>query len=204
MGIRTHEPTLEGSDVSTDEREEDRGGPDREQIFEVLSNERRRHTLQYLERYGNRTIELRELVTHVAARENDTAVERLNSAQRKRVYTALRQTHLPKLDNYDLIEYDSRRGELELTDHAREAQMHLEYVPANDIPWCYYYLGLTAILSGIAALAWLSVFPFAGLSGMAIVAVALAAFGLSAACHALQTRRNTIGTGTGADPDFDG
>lgn len=175
-------------------------GPDREEIFEVLSNQRRRHVLHYLEGHDGSAVELSELVDHVAAWENDTTVDRIDSSQRKRVYTALRQTHLPKLADCGIIEYDRRRGDLEITDNARQAQLYLEYVPGNDIPWCYHYLGLTAVLTGIVALAWLSVFPFAGLSGMTVAGIAVAAFGVSAVCHTLHTRRNSFDTGAEPRP----
>lgn len=169
----------------------------RDQIFEVLSNERRQHILEYLKRNGEDAASLRELVDYVAAAENDTTVEDLDSAERKCVYTALRQSHLPKLDECNVVRYDQRRGEVELTDDAREVQMYLEYVPEHDIPWCYYYLGLTAILGSITGLVLLDVYPFAGLSNSVLVAMIIGAFGLSAVIHTIQTRRNELGRGTG-------
>ena len=76
----------------------------RDEIFDVLSNERRQCILHYLKKQYGRRVDLRELVNHVAAWENDIKLEQLDSAERKRVYTALRQSHLPKLEDSGLIE----------------------------------------------------------------------------------------------------
>ena len=43
---------------------------------------------------------------YVAAWENDTTVERIGSTERKRVYTALRQSHLDRMADAGIIEYD--------------------------------------------------------------------------------------------------
>lgn len=58
---------------------------------------------------------MRELAEDIAAWEHDTSVKQLTSDERQRVYIALYQTHLPKLDDYDAIEYDQDRGIVEPT-----------------------------------------------------------------------------------------
>lgn len=165
----------------------------REEIFDVLSNERRRHALHYLKRHEDRRVDLGSLVDYIAARENDTDPGAVDYKQRKRVYSALRQTHLPKLDECDLIEYDERRGEVRLEGVAREVQMHLEYVPEHDIPWCYHYLGLTGTFGVVLLLTHAAVFPFGHLSGLAFATIALLAFGVSAVVHAVYTNRRRLG-----------
>lgn len=168
-------------------------GPTREQIFEVLANERRRYVLGYLEHSDNGTVELRTLVTQVAALENDVPPGKLDSDDRKSVYVGLRQTHLPKMDQYNLVDYDPDRGEVELTDAARRAQLYLEYIPENDIPWAYHYVGLSVLLAIITGLVWLQVFPFAGLGGLVTAGLIVGAFGLSAVVHTVYTHRNRLG-----------
>jgi hypothetical protein len=173
---------------------------DREQVFDVLSNARRRYAIELFNRHepGDR-IELSDLVEYVAARENDTTPAEVDYKQRKRVYSSLRQTHLPKLDDCNLIEYDRSRGTIELGHAVDEVQMHLEYVPENDIPWCFHYLGLTAILAGIVALAGFGFYPFSELSTVAFGAIATGVFGLSAVVHTIYTRRNELGSDVGLD-----
>lgn len=168
---------------------------EREEVFEVLSNARRRYAIELLNQHEpGDEIDLGDLVEYVAARENDTTIADVDYKQRKRVYSSLRQTHLPKLDGCGLIEYDRSRGTIELGDAVTEVRMHLEYVPENDIPWCFHYLGLTTILGGIVALAGLGLYPFTELSTVALGTIFTAVFGLSAVVHTIHTRRNEIGS----------
>jgi hypothetical protein len=165
----------------------------RSDVFEVLSNERRRCVLHYLKQQEDRRVELRELVDHVAAWENDTTLENLDSEARKRVYTALRQNHLPKLDDADIIEYEHMRGEVELTDHVREVELYLEYVPHDDIPWSEYYLGLSAVSAALIVVTWLGVYPFSGLSGLGLAALLVTLYTVSAVVHTYEASKNRIG-----------
>ncbi len=178
-------PERGSGDVST---------PDRDEIFTVLSNERRRYALQYLKNHDDEAVDLGDLVDYIAARENDTTVAALDYKQRKRVYSSLRQTHLPTLSDCNVIDYEEDRGTITLNGAAREVQMYLEYVPKHDIPWCYHYLGLAIVLGGIGALTWASVYPFGGLSGLALAAITTAVFGISAVVHTAYTKRNTLGS----------
>ena len=166
----------------------------REEIFDVLSNDRRQCVLHYLKQHEGRRVELRELVDHVAAWENDTTLDGLNSTERKRVYTTLRQSHRPKLEDAGIIEYEHLRGEVELTDEANRVQMYLEYVPENDIPWSEYYLGLSAVSAGLVAATWAGVFPFAELSGTVLAMIIAVLFALSAAIHTHQSKQNRLGS----------
>lgn len=167
--------------------------PDQEQIFEILSNERRRYVLGHLKRCDDSVVDVGTLVTHVAALENDVPVEMVDSAARKSVYVGLRQSHLPKMDEYGLVDYDADRGEVQLTDAAEEARMYLEYVPANDIPWCYHYVGLSTITGLLAGLVWVGVWPFAGLGWFGLAVITIAVFGLSAVVHTVYTYRHKLG-----------
>lgn len=167
----------------------------REDIFDVLSNGRRRYAIEYLKGHDEgETIDLTDLVDYIAARENDTTVARVSYKQRKRVYSSLRQTHLPKLSDCGLIEYDRERGTIALADGVREVQMHLEYVPEDDIPWCYHYLGLAAIMGTVVGLAWLGVYPFSELTTVGFGTILTSAFGISAVVHTIHTKRNELGS----------
>lgn len=167
--------------------------PDREQIFEVLSNERRRYVLAYLKQDDDSVVDVGTLITHVAAMENDVGVDEVDSTARKSVYVGLRQSHLPKMDEYGLVDYDADRGEVQLTDGAEKARMYLEYVPENDIPWCYHYVGLSTIMGLLSGLVWGGVWPFAGLGWLELAVMTIVVFGLSAAVHTVYTHRHTLG-----------
>lgn len=82
-----------------------------DQTFEMLSNHRRRQTFRILAETDQ--IELGDLAEQIAARELDKPREQLTSQERKRLYVALYQAHLPKLANVGAISYNKRRGLIE-------------------------------------------------------------------------------------------
>lgn len=158
----------------------------------MLSNQRRRWVLYYLKHHDGGRVELRTLVDSLSSWEYDRPVEELSWKKRKRIYTALRQSHLPRLADAGIIEYDRSRGTVELTDSAREVQMYLEYVPANDIPWSQYYLGLTGVGVVLLTLVQANVFPFGGLSGMGLAAILLVTYGFSSVVHHYHFRQTRL------------
>lgn len=97
-------------------------------IFELLSAERRRLVLDYLAENGGETT-LGDLADHVAAKENGIEPQLLSSKQRKRVYIALYQCHLPKLDDTNVIDFESARGTVILRPEADALFHYLELGP---------------------------------------------------------------------------
>lgn len=89
------------------------------QIHELLSAERRALALSILHTDG--PLSLRELADAIARHEFGPGFD---SAERKRVYVALYQHHLPKLDNYGVIDRDGNR-EIRLTERANPVLWHL-------------------------------------------------------------------------------
>lgn len=186
----------------------------KDDIFTVLSNERRRFVLRYLKEHDG-AAEIRDLAQQVAAWENDVPIEKLNYKQRKRVYTSLHQTHLPKLDDTGIVEYDHDRKTIALTDRIETLDIYLEVVPENDIPWSQYYLGLAAVSLAVVAAAWVDLFPFSVLPDIAFAGLVAGALGVSAAVHTYYSRsigegespvwsgtsRTTDGTGTARSAD---
>jgi DNA-binding transcriptional ArsR family regulator len=128
----------------------------RDRVFDILSSPRRRYVLYYLREYGG-PVELTDLAEELAAWENDTTVTEISPQARKRVYVSLYQTHVPKLDEAGLIEYDSDSGELRLSDQGSVVDPYLG-TESEGRPWYKYYLGLTltslvfsvVVLGGIA------------------------------------------------------
>lgn len=163
-------------------------------IFGILSNDRRRCIVHYLKKHDARPVELRELVDYVAAWETNTPVDELDSDERKSVYAAIRQTHLPKMEEAGIVEYEHMRGEVELTDCAREVQLYLEYVPGSNIPWSELYLGLSAVAIALVVVAWSGVYPFGLLSAWALAFGVAIVFTATAAVHAYQSTRRRLGT----------
>lgn len=100
----------------------------KDEVFSLLSVERRRRTLEYLRRTNDGTT-LSELAEEIAADENDVPVDLISSDQRKRVYIALYQSHLPKLDDAGVVEFEDDRGSVELAGNAVELFPYLDLDP---------------------------------------------------------------------------
>lgn len=116
-------------DVSIEHEGERETSLSKDLIFELLKNERRRRVLKFLETQSETT--LSALAEDIAARENGIDQGLLTSTQRKRVYIALYQCHLPKLDDADVVEFEQARGTVSLTDRADQLfpYLHLDEQP---------------------------------------------------------------------------
>ena len=92
-----------------------------ETIHSLCSNRRRRLIISYLVRDadGHCTIsDATEYVAGVEALDDGDGPEHRPGGQRKAVYIALYQSHLPKLDEAGVIEWDKDRGTIDATDFA--------------------------------------------------------------------------------------
>ncbi|SEW16996.1 DUF7344 domain-containing protein [Natrinema salifodinae] len=160
------------------------------EIFDLLSNRRRRYAIHYCKREGE-PVTLGDLAEHVAAWELDKEVEEITAAERKRVYTSLQQTHVPTLERADVIEFDDRT--IELTSEATELDVYLDIVPADTIPWSTYYLGLTGVGTIVMAGVWLEAVPTEVIPELGWATLVFALFAVSAVVHDVQTRRMRLG-----------
>lgn len=97
--------------------------PARDEVFSVLSNRRRRLVLYCLHERGETT--LTELSRQVAAWENGIPTGAVTHTQRKRVYTALHQNHLPKLREAGVVTYSRARTDIRLAPGATAVTRHL-------------------------------------------------------------------------------
>jgi len=162
----------------------------RGEIFDLLSNQRRRYAIHYCKR-EDEPVTLGDLAEHVAAWELDKTVEEVTSAERKRVYTSLQQSHLPTLERAGIIEFDDRT--IELTDEAAELDVYLDIVPGDSIPWGVYYLGLTVVGSVVMGGLWLEVIPTETIPELGWATLVFALFAISAVVHVVQNRRMRLG-----------
>jgi len=155
------------------------------EIFELLSNHRRRYTIRFCKENGSAT--LAELAEYIAAIEQDKSPAEISSAERKRVYTSLQQTHLDRLEDAGMIHYDG--DEIELTDRAEELDVYLDIVPEGSVPWSVYYLGLSLLAAVVVAGVWSGFLP-TEVVGETIVMVAIVlVYGASAIAHVVYDRR---------------
>ncbi|WP_121821325.1 DUF7344 domain-containing protein [Halostella salina] len=162
----------------------------KDELFSILSNHRRRYTIQ-LCKQAEDTVTLSDLAEQVAAWEEDKTVSEITSAERKRVYTSLQQTHLPTLEEAGMIEYEDH--EVELTDAADELDVYMDVVPEGSIPWGVYYLGLSVVGAGILGGVWVGLLPTTPIPELGWAALVLGLFAASAVVHVIQNRQMELG-----------
>lgn len=80
-------------------------GVDTDELFDLLSNARRRRVLAVLQRADGDAATLEELAERVVARDTDDGSDDPEAAA-----IALHHVHLPKLADCGVIEYDARNG----------------------------------------------------------------------------------------------
>lgn len=115
-------------------------------IHDVLRNERRRQVIHQLQENGG-SDSVRELSERIAAAE--TGEEPPPRDSRQSVYVSLHQTHLPKLDALDVVEYDTDAKRIDLRERVRELERYMD-VGEGSVPWDAYYAG--AALAGLVVL----------------------------------------------------
>ncbi len=163
-----------------------------DEVFSLLANRRRRFVLHALRHRGS-PAEIGWLAERVAAWENGVTVEELAANERKSAYTALQQTHLPKMDDVGVVEFDERGGTVRATEAAEELDVYLEVVQGDEIPWYGYYLGLAALGASLLLALWVDAVPFSLLPDLAWIAFLVAALLASALAHGYAARRRRIG-----------
>lgn len=156
----------------------------KDEIFHLLQNERRRMVLRYL-RGTEGPVRMRDVAEQVAAWEHDTTVEELTSTQRQRVYIPLYQSHLSKLDEAGLIDYQQNRGIVERKPLADRVDQYLQLESADDstdeqqaesAEWEDYYIGATVVSYAVLIGAVMELPIVSFLSGIGLSALILSIF----------------------------
>jgi hypothetical protein len=174
----------------------------RDQIFEILSNQRRRWVLHVLKQRDSDGTEIRELSTRIAAWETEKSTDLVTSAERKRVYTSLHQFHLPKMSKNRIIEYDPQGGIVELSSQATDLEVYLDVVREDTVPWSLYYGGVSVISGLLLGAAWFDLPPFGLLPDIAWAVVCIGVIMISAAVHHYYHHRLRLGQ-EGSPPGLD-
>jgi len=162
-----------------------------DEIFKALSNCRRRHVLYYLQ-HVDETATIRDLSEQLAAWEYGTTTERVAPQERKRLYTALHQTHLPKMDDLGVVVYDRSRGTVRATDSVRQFDAYFEDKSAGYRAWSRAYLAVGCVLGLIATAGVAGVAPVTSVGGFWYALLAAAAIVGVAAVHAASESRRLV------------
>ncbi|SIR77473.1 hypothetical protein SAMN05421858_3783 [Haladaptatus litoreus] len=177
------------SDSPTLREDEKTNTLSKDKIFHILQTQRRRYALRYLKEQGSK-VEMRDLAEQVAAWENDTTVQALASKERQRVYIALYQSHLPKLDEEGIINYNQSRGIVKRGPLAEQFDPYLETTDTStdetakpdsetdEDRWFSYYRWATAASAGIFGASWLNLPVISTASTNTLGAVIISLFAL--------------------------
>jgi hypothetical protein len=158
------------------------------EIHDVLRNDRRRLVLQRLrDTEDHETV--RDLAEYVAGVEAAETPPPRNV--RQSVYVSLHQTHLPKLDELGIVEYDDDDKQVSLAEHAEEVTVYMEVVPKYGLSWGEYYLGLGLFGLLLLAAKALSVPVVSEVGALALAAGVVSLVVVSAAYH-VGTQRTTV------------
>jgi hypothetical protein len=185
-------PSIELPDA--DEQLQQHRGVDisEDEMFEMLANRRRRYTIHYLKEREEQ-VDLGTLAEHVGAWEYDTTADQLSAAERKTVYTALQQRHLPKMDDAGIIDFDKRAGTVRPTEALTDLEIYAEVVGSGEFPWNQYYLGLSIGMVAVMVAVWANVYPLVLLPDIAWGFFAAVAFTFSAIAHVVVSRDMKLG-----------
>ena len=162
-------------------------------VFHLLQSRRRRASIRFL-RDTDDPVEMRDLAEQVAAWENETTIQALTSDERQRAYIPLYQSHLPKLDEEGVIDYDKDRGIVRKTPLAAELERYLSIGDSREIEtdseerrWDTYYLCVSSFSSFLLIGAAFRFPFFTFVPSIAVVVCMLAAFWLVSVTHSLST-----------------
>ncbi|WP_435072865.1 DUF7344 domain-containing protein [Halorubrum sp. HHNYT27] len=175
----------EGSEPTTEVSEDE--------LFDVLSNQRRRFAVHLLKREADDSVAIGEMAEQIAAWENDIDTAEITGKERKRVYTALQQSHLPKMDDVGVVEFNKARGVIEPTPALQNVDLYMDVVEGREIPWSTYYLGLSGVTVALTGAVWLEAWPFVLLPDMAWTVAIVVAFAFSAITHKYYTAEMKVG-----------
>ena len=164
-----------------------------DELFDVLANQRRRFAVHLLKREEADKLEIGDMAEQIAAWENGIETAEITGNERKRVYTALQQSHLPKMDDAGVVNFNKDRGVVEPTAAIQNVDLYMDVVEGKEIPWSTYYLGLSGVAVALTGAVWLDAWPFVLLPDMAWTVAVVVAFAFSAITHKYYTAEMKVG-----------
>ena len=161
-------------------------------VFEILSNRRRRFALHAIKR-REEPIELSELSEQIAAWEIGAEPDDIRYEDRRGVYMTLKTTHIPMMDERGVVEFEQQTKTVRSTDLLSKLDVYVEALRKDEIPWSSYYIGLAATCLSVVIAVAADVPGAAALDPLDGGVITVVAFGVSSLVHHLVDRRNRLG-----------
>ncbi|MDZ5812342.1 transcriptional regulator [Halorubrum sp. AD140] len=178
--------------AATNGSSENGGELSEDDVFEVLSNRRRRFVIHALKR-AEEPVEVSELSRYVTAWERDVDPEMVRYQERRNVYSTLQRTHLPKLEEKNVVTVDSETNLVEPTPELANLDIYVEVLDSKEIPWSLYYVGLAGLAVSLLLAVATDTPGFVGLEPLDVGAFTATAFGISSLAHHAIGRRMRLG-----------
>lgn len=186
---------------STYATESDRPAKEIDELFDIMSNSRRRAVFHYLKQGDGVDVEISELSRELAAWECGIDPEQVTYDDRHSIHTSLRQFHLPKMEEGGLVEFNDQGTRVTLTEDADRMDLYVEAVSEGEVRWSTYFLSLSAVLALVTGAATLGIEPLAVLSAQGWVVLESIAFVVSSIVFWSSQQDDLLGS-EGAPPLF--
>jgi len=169
-----------------------RGELSEDEIYEVLSNRRRRFVIHALKR-TEEPIEIFELSQYITAWETGVELEEVSSKHRRNVYSTLQRTHLPKLEKKNVVTVDKERNYVQATPKLKNLEIYVEVLGSKEIPWSLYYVGLAGVAVSLLIAVMIDTPVFGAFDPFDVGVFTITAFGLSSIVHHIIGKRTRLG-----------
>jgi hypothetical protein len=163
-------------------------GLDEADIHDVLRNDRRRMVIELLGD-ADGPVTARDLSETIAAREADEDPPPRNV--RQSVYISLQQTHIPKLEELGIVDYDENSKELRPAEHASDVGIYMEVVPKYGLSYSEFCGGL-GVLGVLLVVGAETGVPVLSDVGAAVWAVLVFAVLVSSAAYQTYAQRSSL------------
>ena len=163
-----------------------------DEIFELLSNRRRRFVIHALKR-AEEPLDVSDLSTRVTGWELDIDPDEVGYEDRRNVYSTLQRTHLPKLEEKNVITVHEEENLVEPTAELEELDIYVEVLGSREIPWSLYYVGLAGLAAALLCAVAVETPGFAGLEALDVGVFTATVFGISSVAHHTIGRRTRLG-----------
>ncbi|ADJ16772.1 hypothetical protein C497_02447 [Halalkalicoccus jeotgali B3] len=132
-------------------------------------------------------VRLGDLADALAEWEMEEEDAYITHQDRKRAYVSLYQTHLPKLDDANVIDYNQPRGTIELGQNFQSVQKYLHPSHSGTVFWDRLYLSGGFVTLSILGFAQFTAFPFVAVPNIAWFLLVLFVFGPIVLTHSVVT-----------------
>ncbi|OYR62889.1 DUF7344 domain-containing protein [Halorubrum ezzemoulense] len=161
-------------------------------IYEALSNRRRRFVIHVLKREQG-PVDISKISTCITAWETGVDPDEVNYEDRRSVYGTLKRIHLPNLEEKNIVTIDEEENVVHPTSQLEDLDVYTEAVRNKEIPWSLYYVGLAGIAASLLLAVTVEVPIVGALEPLGVGIFTATAFGISSVVHYIISRRARLG-----------